>query len=97
MPTENKDKFLKIENPDDEKITIRNIYKYSKSNLGKGIKSGVNKVLDADLRQVGRKGEGLSKGLFTIVVEVFKGLLVIGAITIVITIVLLFLGAHLGK
>lgn len=93
---ENKDKFLKIENSDDEKITIRDIYKYSKSNLGKGIKSGVNKVLDADLRQVGRKteeivesaGEGLSEGLSALVVAIFKGLLVIGAIIIV----LVFLG-----
>lgn len=95
---ENKNKFLKIDYSDDEKITIRDIYKYSKRNLGKGIKTGVNKVLDADLRQVGRKtekvvesaGEGLSEGLSALVTAIFKGLLVIGGIIIVLTILGIF-------
>jgi len=90
---ENKNKFLKIDYSDDEKITIRDIYKYSKSNLGKGIKSGVNKVLDADLRKVGKKteeivesaGDGLSESLSALVTAILKGLLVIGAIVIVLS------------
>jgi hypothetical protein len=97
---ENKNKFLNVDSSVDEKITIRDIYKYSKSNLGKGVKSGVNKVLDADLRQVGKKteeivqsaGEGLSDGLSALVISIFKGLLVIGGIIIILLLLGLFAG-----
>jgi len=53
---ENKDRFIKSKTGIyDSPLTLREVYKYSKSNLGKGLKSGFNNVLDADLKKIGNK------------------------------------------
>ena len=59
---ENKDKFINLQTGiDDDPLTLRDMYKYSKSNLGKGLKSGFNNVLDADLKKVGNQTEKIDK------------------------------------
>jgi len=53
---ENKNKFINTNSViDDDKLTLREIYKYGKKNLSKDLKKGIDKVLDADLKKINKK------------------------------------------
>ena len=40
---------------DDDKLTLREIYKYGKKNFSQDLKKGIDKVLDADLKKINKK------------------------------------------
>lgn len=83
---DNKNKFLNSSNNyNEDKLTIRDIYKYGKKNLGNDLKKGIDKILDADLKKLNKNTEPFltddgAKKLLKIIFVIFLFLMILGII-----------------
>ena len=74
---DNKNKFINTnDNDDEDKLTIRDIYRYGKENLGNDLKKGIDKILDADLKKLNKNTEPFltdkgAKKIFQITIIIF--------------------------
>lgn len=83
---DNKNKFVNSNNNNNEdKLTIRDIYKYGKKNLSNDLKKGIDKILDADLKKLNKNTEPFltddgAKKLLKIILIIFLFLMILGII-----------------
>ena len=83
---DNKKKFVNSnDNNNEDKLTIRDIYKYGKKNLGNDLKKGVDKILDADLKKLNKNTESffkdnVEKKILKIILVIFLFFMILGII-----------------